>query len=122
MSALVFDFDGTILDTETPVYESWADTYLMAGAEPVSLERWLRKTLARPTVSGWIFALSCAASLASTRCPPRWKRRRKSLCDEMIQAQPLRDGVEEWIDAAAALGTGLGGCIEFTNDLGQRTS
>ena len=40
--ALVFDFDGTIIDSETPVYESWAETFRFAGAEPIPLERWLQ--------------------------------------------------------------------------------
>src|ERR1700737_2629356 len=30
---LVFDFDGLIIDTEGPVYESWADVYRRHGQE-----------------------------------------------------------------------------------------
>ena len=41
VAAIVFDFDGTILDTETPVYESWAAAYRYAGAEPIPLTTWL---------------------------------------------------------------------------------
>ena len=33
IAAVVFDFDGTIIDTETPVYESWRDTFVHAGVE-----------------------------------------------------------------------------------------
>ncbi|MEZ5300622.1 MAG: HAD-IA family hydrolase [Verrucomicrobiales bacterium] len=37
MRALLFDFDGLILDTETPVYESWREVYEAHGEElPIS--------------------------------------------------------------------------------------
>ena len=107
VSALVFDFDGTILDTETPVYESWADTYLMAGAEPVSLERWLQD-IGKADGLGLDIRAELCGQLGVDALSAQVEERRKSLCDEMIQAQPLRDGVEQWIDAAAALGTPLG--------------
>ncbi len=31
--ALLFDFDGLILDTETPIYEAWRDDYLAHGQD-----------------------------------------------------------------------------------------
>ncbi len=37
LSALLFDFDGLILDTEHPVYEAWCEDYLAHGHE-LSLE------------------------------------------------------------------------------------
>ncbi len=33
MHALLFDFDGLILDTEFPIYEAWRDDYLAHGHE-----------------------------------------------------------------------------------------
>jgi HAD superfamily hydrolase (TIGR01509 family) len=106
MSALVFDFDGTILDTETPVYESWADTYLMAGAEPVTLERWLRD-IGKADGFGLDIRAELCDQLGVDALSAQVEERRKSLCDEMIHAQSLRDGVQEWIDAAASLNIGL---------------
>jgi len=32
-SALIFDFDGLLLDTEVPVYEAWRENYLAHGCE-----------------------------------------------------------------------------------------
>lgn len=101
-SALVFDFDGTILDTETPVYESWADTYLMAGAEPVTLERWLQD-IGKADGSGLDIRAELCDQLGVDALSAQVEERRKSLCDEMIHAQPLREGVLRWIDAATAL-------------------
>ena len=37
--AIVFDFDGLILDTEEPVYRSWLEVYEAHG-EQLQFERW----------------------------------------------------------------------------------
>ena len=33
LKALLFDFDGLILDTEFPIYEAWREDYLAHGHE-----------------------------------------------------------------------------------------
>ncbi|MCS7003035.1 MAG: HAD family hydrolase, partial [Dehalococcoidia bacterium] len=40
MRALIFDFDGLILDTETPTYQSWQELYARYG-RTMALEDWL---------------------------------------------------------------------------------
>ena len=40
MKALIFDFDGLILDTETPDYQSWQEVYQAYGLE-LPLDLWL---------------------------------------------------------------------------------
>ena len=97
--ALVFDFDGTILDTETPVYESWADTYRMAGAEPISLERWLQD-IGKADGFGIDIRGELCDQLGVDALSAQVEERRMSMCHEMISAQPIREGVEHWIDAA----------------------
>src|SRR5260370_42581594 len=39
--AIVFDFDGLILDTEEPVYRSWLEVYEEHGEE-LPFERWVQ--------------------------------------------------------------------------------
>jgi HAD superfamily hydrolase (TIGR01509 family) len=39
--ALIFDFDGLILDTEEPIYQSWAEVYGANGV-PLPFERWVK--------------------------------------------------------------------------------
>jgi beta-phosphoglucomutase-like phosphatase (HAD superfamily) len=39
IKALIFDFDGLILDTEVPEYQSWADLYQAYGCS-LPLEKW----------------------------------------------------------------------------------
>lgn len=101
ITALVFDFDGTIIDTETPVYESWADTYRMAGAEPVSLERWLQD-IGKADGFGLDVRAELCAQLGVDALSAQVEDRRRSLCDEMIRSQPVRAGVEQWIDVATS--------------------
>jgi phosphoglycolate phosphatase-like HAD superfamily hydrolase len=38
--AVIFDFDGLILDTETPLYVAWQKTYDHFGAVPIPLTEW----------------------------------------------------------------------------------
>ncbi len=40
LRALIFDFDGLILDTETPEFHAWQEIYRLHGAE-LALEDWL---------------------------------------------------------------------------------
>ncbi len=40
ITALIFDFDGLILETEEPVYQSWKEIYQDYNKE-ISLEKWL---------------------------------------------------------------------------------
>src|ERR1700682_3405061 len=39
--AIVFDFDGLILDTEEPVYRSWLEVYAEHG-EALPSDRWMQ--------------------------------------------------------------------------------
>src|SRR5260370_7112140 len=39
--AIVFDFDGLILDTEEPVYRSWLEVYRAHG-EDLPFDRWVQ--------------------------------------------------------------------------------
>jgi len=105
-SGVVFDFDGTIVDTETPVYESWAETFRRAGAEPIPLMTWLRD-IGKSDGSGLdVRALLCA-QLGVEALSGDLERRRNALRDEMVAAQPIRNGVCEWIDAVETAGVPL---------------
>src|SRR5258707_15160226 len=41
ITALIFDFDGLILDTEEPIYQSWAEVYAANGV-PLPFEQWVK--------------------------------------------------------------------------------
>ena len=40
LRALLFDFDGLILDTEYPYYASWSEVYADFGLPPLALDDW----------------------------------------------------------------------------------
>src|SRR5256714_6918485 len=41
LKAIVFDFDGLILDTEEPIYRSWLEVYAAHGQE-LPFDRWIQ--------------------------------------------------------------------------------
>lgn len=105
--AVVFDFDGTILDTETPVYESWAAAYRYAGAEPIPLETWLEHIGKADGHGLDVRALLCD-QLGLPAVPAEVEAHRQATRDEMVHAEPIRPGVMDWIEAAGRNGVALG--------------
>ena len=105
IEALVLDFDGTILETETPDYRSWQDTFESFG---VHLDSALWASYVGGG-SGSFDVLSHLAELserAFDRDDVRSRRRRRYL--EMVEAEPLRPGVLAVIESAERLGLKLG--------------
>lgn len=122
IKALVFDFDGLILDTEGPIFQAWQELYQEYGGQ-LTLADWenclgsaegtqifydnLEKQLGQPVD---IDALA-----------PRLRAREM----EMIEAQPILPGVIEYIQRAQQLGLKLGvasssTCVWVTGHLEQR--
>lgn len=102
VGALVFDFDGTILDTETPVYESWAETYRLAGAEPIPLDVWLQHIGKADDGTGLDVREILCEQLGVDAISAQVEEYRVNLRDEMTAGQAIREGVQRWIDAARA--------------------
>ena len=98
-AALVFDFDGTILDTETPVFESWAATFRHFGVEPVTLETWLT-TIGMAEGQGLDMRALLREKLDTDELPDSVEQVRRSVSEDMFLALPVRPGVQHWIDAA----------------------
>ena len=99
--AVVFDFDGTILDTETPVYESWASAFRFAGVEPVPLHIWLQSIGKADNDALDLRSMMCD-ELRLAEVPVEVEEHRRSSRDEMLAGQPIRPGVQRWIEAAVA--------------------
>lgn len=104
--ALIFDFDGLILDTETPDYEAWRDIYLEFGQE-LSAETW-----------GQIVGGNSATSFEplphleelTGRDLSALNLNQRADADRLarIYAMPLLPGVTETLRAAHAHGLKLG--------------
>jgi len=105
-SAVVFDFDGTIVDTETPVYESWADTFRICGVEPVPLSIWLQD-IGKADGSGLDVRAVLCEQLGVDAISAQVEELRRATCDKMLAEQTIREGVADWIHAAAQTGVPL---------------
>lgn len=103
--ALVFDFDGLILDTEGPVFEGWRALFRSLGQE-LTEERWADVI---GHGSGWFDPfpeLEAAAGRPLDRQALHRARRTREL--DLIATKPVLPGVLDWIGRAEKLGLGLG--------------
>ena len=104
--AVVFDFDGLILDTERPEFEGWRHIFQHHGVEPLTVEEWGHCIGTRD-------ALDPLDILAERLEQPDLDRDAakavgKSRHDELIALEKALPGVVEWIDEAHALGLAVG--------------
>ena len=104
--AVVFDFDGTIVDTETPVFESWAETFRLAGTEPIALDVWLQSIGKADDEALDVRAVLCDR-LGIDELPTELDDQRRTIRNEMLYSLPVRSGVREWIDEAQRRGLAL---------------
>jgi len=102
--AIVFDFDGLILDTEEPVYRSWLEVYEAHG-ETLPFERWVQIVGSTTTEFHPQRHLEerLGRPLSQEVVDGRIGRR-----TEMILEQQVLPGILEYIDDATALGLKLG--------------
>ena len=101
--ALIFDFDGTILDTETPEYEVWAQLYRDHGAT-LELRDWGRGV---GTWHAFDPYAHLEAQLGSSVDRDAIKTRVRSAVLERIRAAEPMPGVLGALDTAKALGLRL---------------
>ena len=110
--AVIFDFDGLILDTEGPVYRSWLEVYEAHG-EPLPFELWVQ-----------IVGSTTASFHPQHHLEERLGRplsqealdRRIGRRTEMVLAEPVLPGIVQHIDAANSLGLLLGLASSSTRD------
>jgi HAD superfamily hydrolase (TIGR01509 family) len=110
--ALVFDFDGLILDTEEPIYRSWLEVYEAHG-EKLPFERWVQTV--GSTNAGFHPQHHLEERLGRS-LPKEVLDRRVGRRTEMILANPLLPGVVEHLEAAGALGLKVGVASSSSKD------
>jgi HAD superfamily hydrolase (TIGR01509 family) len=102
-SCLILDFDGTILDTEQPIYLSWAELWDQQG-HTLPLDRW-------QSVIGTIEGFDPWGELerrVGRPLDPVLKDHRRARRDELQAAQDLRPGIMSWLEQAETLGLPVG--------------
>jgi len=104
IAAVVFDFDGLILDTELPIFEAWSALFEAHGAPPLTIEEWGAEI-------GTINGLDLPAMLLERATVPVdldeadvWRRAHRDL---LLAEQQARPGVEDWLAEADAAGLGV---------------
>jgi len=110
--AIVFDFDGLILDTEEPVYRSWLEVY-QAHGEELPFERWVQ--IVGSTTTGFHPQYHLEERLGRP-LPKEVLDRRIGRRTEMILAQAVLPGVVHHLDTARELGLKLGVASSSTHE------
>jgi HAD superfamily hydrolase (TIGR01509 family) len=97
IKALIFDFDGLILETETPIFQSWQELYHVHGCE-IPMDAWAK------IIGAAEYAFDPFAELErqlghpidrEAEAPGRQQRER-----ELILHQPVLPGVRDYLQAA----------------------
>ena len=102
--ALVFDFDGLILETETPAYQSWAEIYREHGHE-IPMDKWhdyLGSDRGFSPVEHLAALVGEGLDVAVTQ------KRRDARKDELVLALDVMEGVRDYVADAKRLGLKLG--------------
>ncbi len=104
VEAVVFDFDGLILDTEGPVFTAWQDEFAAHGCPPLTLEEWALEI----GTSGGLDLVELMRSRATRPVDEdAMHERRRVRRDELLAQETARPGVHAWLDDADELGLGL---------------
>jgi HAD superfamily hydrolase (TIGR01509 family) len=102
--AVVFDFDGLVLDTEFPVYAAWCSAFEAHGARALTIEEWSVEI-------GTSGAIDLAALLVERAGRPvdmaAMHESRRSHRDALLEHEQARPGVEAWLGEARSAGLGL---------------
>ena len=105
IQALIFDFDGLIIDTESPIYEAWRELYEEFGCQ-LPLAKWtLRIGGSYHLFDPWEYLEEqLGRPVDRDAVEARRERRRHAL----VLEQPVLPGVREWLTDAGRLGLKLG--------------
>jgi HAD superfamily hydrolase (TIGR01509 family) len=105
LRALVFDFDGLILDTETPEFRAWQEVFAAHGTQ-LTTGDWAH--VIGSMDHGWDAAAEIrrrtGADVDAGLVREAWKERQV----ELLARETVRPGVVSLLEQAAARGLGLG--------------
>jgi HAD superfamily hydrolase (TIGR01509 family) len=103
IKALIFDFDGLILDTESPEYQAWREIYQGYGCD-LSLAKWGECIGTANTFDPYDYLAELSGKTIDRTAIQEQRRARFA---QLIDGEPLLPGVEEYIRDARRLGLRL---------------
>ncbi len=106
--ALVFDFDGLMLDTEGPLVESWRVIYARCGVEPLTIEEWAGSLGLDDQDPAKLDPLGRLERAMGRPLSDELQAERRRIRNEIVDAEPIRPGVEALLDQAERLGVPVG--------------
>jgi HAD superfamily hydrolase (TIGR01509 family) len=98
--AVVFDFDGLILDTETPIWKAWNALFAEYDAE-LTLDEWSREVGAQHAIDPWALLRERGNAEFDQ---DELNRRRQRHRNELMALETVRPGVVDWLADASSLG------------------
>jgi HAD superfamily hydrolase (TIGR01509 family) len=101
IKALIFDFDGLILETETPIFQSWQELYHAYGCE-IPMQAWAKIIGASEYEFDPFDELERQLGHPVDREAEGPGRRQREL--ELIHSQAVRPGVSDYLSAAQRKG------------------
>jgi HAD superfamily hydrolase (TIGR01509 family) len=105
IKALVFDFDGLILETEQPLYQSWQELYRSNGLE-LPFEKWALNIGTAEEAFDPIAGLESLPGWSLGKNQELSRRLQREL--DLIGSQPPKPGVENYLKDARRLGLKVG--------------
>jgi HAD superfamily hydrolase (TIGR01509 family) len=103
IQALVFDFDGLILDTESPALTAWCEVFADLGCPPPTAAD-LAAVIGTAGTADLFDLLIARAAPADDVDLDAVQAKRRARRDELLDREQVRPGVTEWLADAQALG------------------
>lgn len=105
IEAIVFDFDGLILETETPIYQSWLEIFQSFGCQ-FSFEDW--STIIGSADNSFNPLDELTRQLGNNLDRQAIVMQQRQQERIMILAQPVQPGVRDYLQDARRLGLRIG--------------
>ena len=105
--AVVFDFDGLILDTEAPFFTAWAEAWAEHGHELDPAE-WARCIGTHGVYDPYVALAERTGPAAGLPTAEELESRCDARAAELILAEAVLPGVVDWLTAAPELGLAVG--------------
>lgn len=104
--ALVFDFDGLILDTESPTFRAWQELYVEHGCE-LPIDEWVKNIGHGDATRPWDPCEHLEKLLGRAIDRDALQDRRRARRDALMAEEVVRPGVLAYLEQAHRRGLGL---------------